>query len=340
MTRANVPSSVVALDTLVDMMSYARPEGSRMQQKFCNRYLYPVFGEPDPDGNFILHIGQSRTVFAAHHDTVDRLSMRKTIVIDDQNIAHLPKGTNAACLGADCTTGVWIILRMIEANIPGIYIIHAGEEKGCIGSRALVLDYPEFLKTVDRVISFDRMGYDSIITHQMGRRTCSDKFATWLGEELGLGMKPDDTGSYTDSEVYADVIPECTNVSVGYNRQHSTNEYQDLDFAAQLAEAVLTVDWENSPVEREPGFDDYYFPATSTKVHKNGTMTNLGGKVGVPIGWENWDLEEEESDFEELIRRNPAAVANLLKSIGYDAISVAEEIGVADSFIQRKGYIG
>ena len=57
----------------------------------------------------------------------------------------------SSCLGADCTTGIWLIMNMIEAKvIEGVYVIHAAEEVGCKGSRALVADDPEWLRQYRR----------------------------------------------------------------------------------------------------------------------------------------------------------------------------------------------
>ena len=65
----------------------------------------------------------------------------------------------------------------MEASIPGVYVIHTGEEIGCIGSQAIVKDRPQWFDYVQFAISFDRKGYSSVVTYQMGHRTCSDNFA-------------------------------------------------------------------------------------------------------------------------------------------------------------------
>ena len=52
----------------IDMLTYMRPEGSKYQRKFCNRYLMPVFGQPDKHGNYTHIVGDKpRVAFMAHH---------------------------------------------------------------------------------------------------------------------------------------------------------------------------------------------------------------------------------------------------------------------------------
>jgi len=68
-------------------------------------------------------------------------------------------------------------------------------------------------------------------------------------------LKPDDSGMYTDSESYAGIVPECTNVSVGYYGQHSKSEKQDLRFAEYLLESLVSADWDSLIIQRNPGED-------------------------------------------------------------------------------------
>ena len=244
------------MHSLVSMLKYRRQQGSDSQKDFCIRFLHPIFGRPDRDGNYIKVIGNKPNVcFTSHHDTVHREDGMQRVRVED-GVAMLDYGEKSSCLGADCTTGIWLMLEMIDAGIQGVYVIHSAEEIGCVGSSRLIQRNPKWLSHIDAVISFDRRAYDSIVTHQMGYRTCSDAFANSLNDVIGLGMKPDPTGSYTDSNEYASRISECTNVSVGYFDQHSKKETQDLDFAAQLRDALITADWSKLVIKRDPSVFD------------------------------------------------------------------------------------
>lgn len=304
-----------------EMLSYMRPEGSKTQRKFCNRYLRPIFGNPDKHGNYTLIVGDKpRIAFMSHHDTVHNVSGRSNVKL--KNGFYTVEGAN--CLGADCTTGVYIMLKMIDAQVPGVYVVHAGEEIGCVGSRAIVKDEPDWFDHVDIAISFDRKGYSSVITHQMGVRTCSDAFADSLVNLLGENFDKDQGGVYTDSNEYTSHIAECTNVSVGYFSQHSKAESQDKVFLDMLIETLIEADWNALVVERkttdyESLFEDNRFPTFGA----GGWTTNYRD-----WGVGDWEDEKDETVgfMVDIIRDNPQAIAKILQDLGYDAYDLNDEI--------------
>jgi hypothetical protein len=292
----------------LDMLSYSRPQGSLLQRLFCKKYLEPVFGQPDAAGNYIKLVGPNADIaFMSHHDTVHRKDGRKLV----NHTGDFVKATGDDCLGADCTTGVYIMLHMIQNKIPGLYIIHAAEEVGCKGSRHIVENTPDVVAGMKAAISFDRYGYKSVITHQMGHRTCSTAFAESLADILGLGMEPDDTGVYTDSNEYADIIPECTNVSVGYFHQHTNKEEQDLVFLDLLVDACLKADWSSLVIERNPDQDETfdYIPNDD---------------------WDYCSVDEARKlhrlDLIDVVEMFPEEIASVLESWGYSASGLLDDI--------------
>lgn len=312
---------------LKEMLEYKRPAYDRYTQKFCNRYLLPVFGQPDAHGNYVKIIGnQPEIAFMAHHDTVHKTGGKQTVYDHAGNYF-----VTSDCLGADCTTGVYIILRMIEKGIPGVYVVHAAEEIGCIGSRALVKDNPSWLKHVKAAISFDRKGYSSVVTHQLGTRTCSDAFGESLCDLLGLSYKLDKGGVYTDSNEYAHVVPECTNISVGYFQQHTANEYQDYEFLEILVDILLNANWNSLVFERDPkSFEEdsgWYGKSTYSTFGVNGWETRARD-------WDTDDsvVEENNSDEYELdlmadaIKTNSKEVAQILMDYGFSLYDLMDEI--------------
>lgn len=191
------------------------------------------------------------TMWASHTDTVHRsegyqkISLHRGVVTLADN--------NSNCLGADCTVGVWIMREMIDAGIPGHYVFHYGEEKGCVGSSGIVKSNPEYFRRAKAIISFDRRGSDEVITFQRGARTCSDAFAESLAAMLPRGYAKSDKGVYTDSAEYAKIIPECTNVSVGYQHEHHEDECVDLQVVVKLLTSILKFwDERNLIIERDP----------------------------------------------------------------------------------------
>jgi hypothetical protein len=123
--------------------------------------------------------------------------------------------------------------------------------------------YPALLAQFDRAVAFDRRSTISVISHQGMGRCCSDVFATalsnWLND-LGMMMQPDDSGIYTDTAEWTDIIAECTNVSCGYFNEHSTDEWLDLNHFNDLVKAVVQLDWDALPIARDPkAFDPSAF---------------------------------------------------------------------------------
>lgn len=231
--------------------------GSRTEQNFCNYFLLNLPNAwEDISGNIhviVEHADGSwpMVVWASHTDTVHREEGYQKIKYA-KGIVQLDDPTSN-CLGADCTIGVWIMREMIYAGVPGHYIFHWGEEKGCIGSGHLVKINPKIVKNAKCVISLDRRGSDEIITFQRGMRTASDAFANSVASMLPKGYKPSDKGIYTDSAEYAEIVPECTNIGVGYTNEHHTDEKADLGVALKLVNAIIR-DWDerNLVIERDP----------------------------------------------------------------------------------------
>jgi len=294
---------------LIEMLRYMRPEGSEAQQVFCDEFLKPVFGHPDAYGNYTMQVGVNpKLCFTAHHDTVHKIDGIQNLVVSN-GVVCVADPITSNCLGADCTTGIWLMLNMIEAGVEGTYVVHAAEENGCKGSSGLVHDNPYWLDYTDAVISFDRKGNDSVITHQMGMRTASDEFAKSFASALNLPqLKKDNGGSYTDSNEYAKIVSECTNISVGYYNQHTSRETQDLDYAELLLKHLIEADWSKIVISRDP---DVY--------------EDCWANWGKPMDLYDPQYVTTTSDMVTIIDENPDAVASLLESLGYDARTLLEE---------------
>jgi len=254
--------------------------------------------EKDAHDNYYIIIknadgSDSDTMFTSHLDTIDRkvgqYGRNTSNVVDDKSVVHVFDGdfiktdgnTN---LGADDKAGTAIMLNMISEKIPGLYYFFMGEESGCVGSTNLSREYDNLvtegvLPRVTKCISFDRRGYDSIITHQSSGRCASETFATELSNRLneyGFWFKNDSGGVYTDSAEFTDIIPECTNISVGYFSEHTLTEKQDIDFLELLAIVMTKIEWETLPIERDNTAHSY-----------SGKGSTYGGYGG--YGADNWE---------------------------------------------------
>jgi hypothetical protein len=218
--------------------------------------------EIDKFGNYYKVIeGDDTTMFTSHLDTADRTQLNTSLLSKIEDGDEYIYTNGKSILGADDKAGVAVMLYMMEHRIPGIYYFFIGEERGGIGSRDLSSEYSsfDFLKNVKKCVSFDRRKTGSVITSQYGRVCCSNEFATALCKEYnksGLNLSTDPTGVFTDSASFIDDISECTNVSVGYNNEHTFREIQNMTYLEKLAKASLKVNWAQLPAVRKVGLNE------------------------------------------------------------------------------------
>jgi hypothetical protein len=243
--RHNVPVSKL----LRIILETKRPTN---EPDFCRRFTsmlldkLKIHHDVDAHNNIYVEVGSSTTCFTSHTDTVDNKLGKNELIQEDGYL----KVRGGGILGADCGTGMYIMMRMILAEVPGLYVFFSTEEQGRIGSQKF--EMPAF---INRCISFDRKGLNNLITTQSSEKGCSDEFADHFIEHFELPFVKDPTGSFTDSYTFFDVVPECINLSVGYYYQHSKSECQDVKFADDMAAACIAMDWEELPTVRDPEAD-------------------------------------------------------------------------------------
>lgn len=276
------------LETFIDLTEYTYCFGDEHE-------LLPKLPKglkKDSQDNYYMEIGETETMFCCHLDTA---AYEKEIVTHDifkSKKGDVGIGTSGdTILGADDKAGVIILMNMIENKIPGLYYFFIGEESGCIGSKGIIKMESNKFEKYKRCIAFDRRDYGSIITKQMGRSCCSSDFANALIKEFdksNMPHKQDPFGIYTDSANFVDIIPECTNISVGYFNEHSVSEILNITYLEELCEAVLKVEWEKLPTVRELKPSDTPNPKRQPK--KAG---DLNDDILEEIFWDVDDLMEE-----------------------------------------------
>lgn len=232
---------------LLDMLRFKRPAWSLSEEIFIEKFLadLPNFYQDD-FGNVIIEVGDDPNIcWSSHTDTVHTNEGDQELKVEGPWITAVTgeKRELSNCLGADCAAGVWLMVKMIEAEIPGLYIFHRDEESGGKGSKWIAKNTPQVLLGIDYCIALDRKDYESVITHQRGSRCCSQDFADALCGILGNNFKPDKTGVFTDSANYTDLVGECTNISVGYFSQHGPLEKQNWIFLQHLLEVIKSADF-------------------------------------------------------------------------------------------------
>jgi hypothetical protein len=253
-----------AVPGLQHLLSYRRSHNSVGEKQYIHDHITPLKPQviATKDGEvmaFIVYVGKSRIMFTSHTDTVHMNSphIHQTVILHE---GMFSKDDNQP-LGADDAAGNWIMFNMIAAKVPGIYAFFRGEERGGIGSSYCAKHHQELFTNVDCAIAFDRKGTSSIITHQGRGRGCSDEFGRSLARVINtqnpiwFEYKLDNTGIYTDTAEFFDIVDNCTNISVGYYNEHTKKETLDRGHIVRLKDALIAADWsklDHTPPQPDP----------------------------------------------------------------------------------------
>ena len=105
------------------MLTYKRPSRSKTEELFIDKFIKSgrTFSEDDY-GNVYIIVGKSSTLFSCHTDTVHKVEGIQNIIVDE-SFGVIYKDDKEV-LGADNTAGIWIMLKLIDNNIPGVYVFH------------------------------------------------------------------------------------------------------------------------------------------------------------------------------------------------------------------------
>ena len=251
---------------LQSMLTYCRPHGGEGEKQFVERFIRPYepleITDPTNKGEvlaYVVRVGEVKdapVLWCSHVDTVHaQTAPVKQTIVYDEGCGMIYKDDKIMPLGADDGAGVWMLLEMIDAKVPGTYLFHRGEERGGIGSGAIAAQYTAFLSPFKWAIAFDRRGTGDVITEQFTGETASVMFAQAFADALALDYKPCPNGVFTDTANYAHIIPECTNISVGYDNEHTPGETLDVWHLTQLRDAVIAAfskGVDDLPVLRDP----------------------------------------------------------------------------------------
>jgi hypothetical protein len=319
------------IERLLSLLAIKRCHDSAGEAYAVERFLSPYNPTEylDPLGTVLAYVittdPNSTTLFSCHVDSVHAVNapIENKVVYDANMMIAYKDKDDLTPLGADDAAGWWLMLEMIDQNIPGTYLFHRGEEKGGIGSSGMSLHYHDFLKRFKRAVAFDRRGTTSVITHQGMGECCSDEFAQALSDQFNainhtFLFEPDDTGIYTDTAEYTHLIPECTNISCGYQGEHTPSETLDVEFLVALCEACIYVDWESLPVVREAArpslsrYDTYMGGGYGASLPSKGKKKK--GRKAYPT--DEWDLQKWGwRDLTKWCKSDPEGAADLILTL-------------------------
>ena len=182
--------------------------------------------ECDKPGNLYITKGKSSTFpcIVAHMDQVQERHSKDFIAYEAEDIiiGFSPKHKEQQGLGADDKCGLWIALKCLQKFDCLKLAFFVGEEVGCKGSG---LANMAFFDDCRFVIEPDRKGSEDLITQIGWTSLCSDDFLKDIGYKK-FGYKETD-GMMTDIETLKDngLMLSCINLSCGYYRPHSNEEF-------------------------------------------------------------------------------------------------------------------
>ena len=231
------------------ILPWCRPNGSKAIQEVVDliKKFSPYVCSQDVVGNIWIdaRANNGRTMFMAHLDTVHQTQGRLDLLLTNDKQVYAEQNKSPAILGADDGAGVALLLEMLTAGVPALYLFSQGEECGGFGGQFAAQQRARF-DGIDRLVSFDRRGKYDICGAQIVGTLASEDFVSELAKKLSMGHKWAE-GTYTDNSEFQGLIPEIVNVSVGYEKEHSVNESLDYDYWCRLREACIHLDWESLP---------------------------------------------------------------------------------------------
>jgi len=242
---------------LFNTLAWKRGSSSKGEDLYVEKCLIPYLSFlakkqnaevlQDDFGNLFVQVGEHNSIlFTAHTDTVEHADVGRNILeIDRKNTTVSVKG--GGILGADDGGGLYILTEMIKQGVRGTYAFFREEEWGGLGSKYYVDNFKDEASSFNLVVSFDRKGTDDVIISQCYEQTASETLVEELEESLMFNFTLGDRdGIFTDSYSFIDVVPECTNISIGYEDAHSKKENLNYGFLKTLAKMCCwSVQWEN-----------------------------------------------------------------------------------------------
>lgn len=203
---------------------------------YGNLLAYKVYGKAE--GNPVIMLN-------AHMDTV-KSTLRDKIVVEQNGVFRAYYHGKTTVLGADDRAGIAIVLSILD-NVPNEFngtiklSFTREEEIGCIGASRVD---SKFYDNVDLNITFDRRGNKDIVVGTWGAPFCSDVVGYTL-ENIAKRNNFDYkciSGGISDAYEFSNKGVNSVNLSVGYENEHTSNEflvYKDLNVAYEFGLAIL-----------------------------------------------------------------------------------------------------
>lgn len=184
----------------------------------------------------IFKLIPGRPILSAHMDQVQN-GPPGPLIFKQTSIGTEIHGSKNG-LGADDKNGIWIVLNLL-ARWDTSFILSTGEESISKDVEHVLLANEDVLRRIPYCLVFDRKGKGDIIGWENGY--CAQEFQKRVSQEgERFGYRPE-MGVYSDADAISEYC-ECVNLSVGYYRAHSKEEYtifEELQNALAFGDHLL-----------------------------------------------------------------------------------------------------
>ena len=193
---------------------------------FLSKELQKKYTDVREEDGFLYAQGTFPVLLVAHMDTVHK-TLPVNLELDKESMTlSSPQG-----IGGDDRCGIYMILQIIK-RFPCSVLFTEDEEIGCIGARKFAQQ--SWVKDLqfNYMIELDRAGWNDAVFYD-----CDNKdFEKFILQEF-FELK---YGSYTDICEIAPVVGcAAVNLSCGYYKAHTVNEYVSLREMRQSIKEVL-----------------------------------------------------------------------------------------------------
>ena len=183
-------------------------------------------------------------LIVAHLDTVHEITGHLEVLRRGELVAgYNPAKMQASGIGGDDKCGIYAALHLLLAY-PGRVrvLLTQDEEVGGVGAYAA--DAEEINRIASYMLQADRRGSADCVVEACGSRICSRRMQAHISRLLpAWGFAPCAQGGFTD--VYAlqqsGVQISAINLSAGYHRPHSPDEYIHLGHLSQTVGLMCSI---------------------------------------------------------------------------------------------------
>lgn len=189
--------------------------------------------------DYIVAEGELPVCLIAHTDTVfDNDPMQKYIRIPQEELWLYDSEKDilwrAYGAGFDDKSGIYSIIKILEAGYRPHIIFTDFEEVGGVGAQQLVIDYPKLPFSCDFLIELDRRGKNDAVFYD-----CDN----WFFKKYITSFDfKESIGSFSDISFIGPIWDRAAvNLSVGYMDEHSDNERLYCNWCDETIEKVKVI---------------------------------------------------------------------------------------------------